>query len=64
MKQTDGFNQMSETDHSLLNMDSSEADNNLSEDLIDDTSDLPTSLIITNIDNRVFTTTDLRVSVF
>jgi hypothetical protein len=62
MKQIDGFDNMSGKNHAFLNMSTPEADNNLSEQLIDDTSDLPTSLIITNIDNQVFNTSDLRVS--
>jgi hypothetical protein len=60
MKQIDGFNNMSGKNHGLFNMSSPEADNDLSEQLIDDTSDLPTSLILTNIDIQVFNTTDLR----
>ena len=42
-----------------------DSENSLSEqfnDSIGDTSDLPTSLIITNIDSRAFTASDIRVS--
>lgn len=53
MKQTDGTEELiADTNGSL-----SEQFN----DSIGDTTDLPTSLIITNIDSRVFAESDLRV---
>ena len=56
MKQTDGKEEMI--------VDSDNCDHSLSEqfnDSIGDTSDLPTSLIITNIDSRAFTDSAIRV---